>query len=228
MKVCEYLSVRRAYGLVRQATPASSRVTFDELGIMCHLANVNGPLRTSEIAEHQGVLRPTMTHRTGHLADLGLIERRMGEQDRRSVYCSLSEKGRAEVGRIVSEVCRNIKSGMPLSRCTPQRMSLIIDELARVSVSSAEMVLVSLEAGEDTRGRCVSELVSDLGLLQPTVSMAVASLSKAGLICRAASGGQMPAGVVLTDAGHERAHELEERLSAFRVGRTRAKRPSVL
>lgn len=81
MKVCEYLSVRRAFGLVRQSTPASGRVTFDELGIMCHLANVGKPLRTSEIAEHQGVLRPTMTHRAGHLSELGLIERRMGRSD---------------------------------------------------------------------------------------------------------------------------------------------------
>ena len=119
MKVCEYLSVRRAFGLVRQSTPASGRVTFDELGIMCHLANVGKPLRTSEIAEHQGVLRPTMTHRAGHLSELGLIERRMGRSDRRSVCCSLTDAGVSEVRRIVTGVCRNITAGMPLCRCTP-------------------------------------------------------------------------------------------------------------
>lgn len=144
MKVCEYLSVRRAFGLVRQSTPASGRVTFDELGIMCHLANVGKPLRTSEIAEHQGVLRPTMTHRAGHLSELGLIERRMGRTDRRSVCCSLTDAGVSEVRRIVTGVCRNITAGMPLCRCTPRRMSLIIDECARATVSSADMVLMAL------------------------------------------------------------------------------------
>ena len=163
MKVCEYLSVRRAFGLVRQSTPASGRITFDELGIMCHLANVGEPLRTSEIAEHQGVLRP---NRTGHLADLGFIERRMGENDRRSVFCSLTPAGVSEVRRVVTEMCRNITAGMPLCRCVPRRMSLIIDECARVSVSSADMVLVALsEVTDGQPGRSVSELVAFLGLL---------------------------------------------------------------
>lgn len=229
LKVCEYLSVRRAFGLVRQATPASGRITFDELGIMCHLANVGAPLRTSEIAEHQGVLRPTMTHRTGHLAELGFIERKMGESDRRSVCCSLSPAGAGEVRGIVASMCRNITSGMPLCRCTPRRMSLVIDECARAQLSSADMVLLALsEGGANAAPRTVSDLVSLLGLLQPTVSMAVSSLERSGLVERREPAGSGAAGVGLTPAGRERASELTERLDAFRVGRARTSGPSVL
>lgn len=229
MKVCEYLSVRRAFGLVRQSTPASGRITFDELGIMCHLANVGKPLRTSEIADHQGVLRPTMTHRAGHLAELGLIERRIGESDRRSVCCSLTDAGVREVRRIVTSVCRNITSGMPLCRCTPRRMSLIIDECARASVSSADMVLMALLCSGDGKGsRSVSELVSLLGLLQPTVSMAVSSLEKAGQVVRSGMDARGVVGVSLADPGRERAEKIEERLEAFHVGHARAGSPSVL
>lgn len=227
--MCEYLSVRRAFGLVRQSTPASGRITFDELGIMCHLANVGEPLRTSEIAEHQGVLRPTMTHRTGHLADLGFIERRMGENDRRSVFCSLTPAGVSEVRRVVTEMCRNITAGMPLCRCAPRRMSLIIDECVRVSVSSADMVLVALsEVTDGQPGRSVSELVAFLGLLQPTVSMAVSSLEKAGLAARVDLDARNTAGVRLTETGRVRAAKIAERLAAFRVGHARADSPTVL
>lgn len=229
MKVCEYLSVRRAFGLVRQSTPASGRVTFDELGIMCHLANVGKPLRTSEIAEHQGVLRPTMTHRAWHLSELGLIERRMGRTDRRSVCCSLTDAGVSEVRRIVTGVCRNITAGMPLCRCTPRRMSLIIDECARATVSSADMVLMALaDTADNERGRTVSELVSCLGLLQPTVSMAVSSLEKAGLAGRSEPDARGITGVRLADAGRRRARQVEEQLESLRVGHARANSPSVL
>lgn len=230
MKVCEYLSVRRAYGLVRQTTPATSRVTFDELGILCHLSNVNGPLRTSQIAEYQGVLRPTMTHRTGHLAELGLIERRPGERDRRNVYCHLSSTGVVAVRRMVADVCRNIKTDMPLGRCTDERMMRVIDGAARVSLSSADLVLMHLAfcCNEDDGLGSVGGLVDELGLLQPTVSMAVSSLKRSGLIERGEATGQAALSIALTEAGRDRAERLVAQVAEFKPARARARKSSVL
>ena len=68
MELREFMSVRRAYNLVRQETDTSRRLTFEEFAILCRLDIVNEPMKTSAIAEYQGALRPTMTHRTNHLA----------------------------------------------------------------------------------------------------------------------------------------------------------------
>lgn len=230
VKVCEYLSVCRAYGLVRQTTPATSRVTFDELGILCHLANVNGPLRTSQIAEYQGVLRPTMTHRTGHLAELGLIERKPGERDRRNVYCHLSSTGVVAIRRMVADVCRNIKTDMPLGRCTDERMMRIIDGAAQISFSSADLVLMQLAfCSDDGDGQgSVGGLVDGLGLLQPTVSMAVSSLKRAGYIERGDTPGQAALSIAITESGRARAEKLVAQVAEFRPARARARKSSVL
>lgn len=225
MNVREYMSVRRAFGLARQEMPASERITFEELGIMCHLGLAPDGLRTSEIAAYQGVLRPTMTHRTSHLASLGLIERTSGEQDRRSVCCALSERGASELDRIVLLVCDKIPTGMPMSRCTPQRMRHVLDAMGKVSLSSSDLVLLGVRTGAcGTDGAAsVGELVDGLGLLQPTVSMAVASLERAGDVVRPRTGeGRLaPAGIKLSEQGSGHAERLEARVSDVRVARPR-------
>ena len=94
MDLKEFMSVRRAYNAVRQSVPSEGRLTFEEFAILCRLDFTGAPMKTSDIAEYQGALRPTMTHRTNHLAGLGLIDRSEGENDRRNVVCSISEEGR--------------------------------------------------------------------------------------------------------------------------------------
>ena len=96
-------------------------------------------------------------------------------------------------------------------------------------MSSADMVLMALaDTADNERGRTVSELVSCLGLLQPTVSMAVSSLEKAGLAGRSEPDARGIAGVRLADAGRRRARQVEEQLESLRVGHARANSPSVL
>ncbi len=223
MNVREYLSVRRAFSLVRQGMPAEERITFEELAIACHLGNLGRPLRTSEIAEYQGVLRPTMTHRTGHLEELGLISREAGTTDRRSIWCSITELGLRRVESLCQSVCDHIKNGMPLSRCVAPRMQLVIDEMGSMSVSSSDLVLLGLVSHEENSEVSVGDLVGGLGLLQPTVSMAVSSLEKAGLVSRLRDevepGRALP--VRLTEAGRELAYELAKRVDAMRVRRPR-------
>lgn len=223
MNVREYLSVRRAYALVRQAEPAQERITFEEFAMLCHLANSSGMLRTSEIASYQGVLRPTMTHRTSHLAKLGLIERVSGESDRRSVCCSLSGEGMSSLERLLAAMCECIKAPMPLSRCKSGRMRRIVDAMGAVSPSSAELVLVCLldqreGMGPEEEGLAVCDLVSRLGLLQPTVSMAVGSLVESGDVHRVPlRGASRGLGVRLTPAGSERAHAFVGLIEALHV-----------
>ena len=63
MDLREYMSVRRAYNVVRQKVESDERLTFEEFAILCRLDVANAPLKTSAIAEYQSALRPTMTHR---------------------------------------------------------------------------------------------------------------------------------------------------------------------
>ena len=48
----EYMSVRRAYNLVRQSQPARDRLTFEEFAVLCRLQVAGEPLNTSVIAEY--------------------------------------------------------------------------------------------------------------------------------------------------------------------------------
>ena len=116
MQIREYLSVRRAFNLVRRSTDKASRLTFEEFSILCHLHYADGPLRTSDIAEYQHVLRPTMTHRTNRLERLAFIQRFAGESDRRTVCCSMTEAGEQYISRVAQSCATNIPAGMALNR----------------------------------------------------------------------------------------------------------------
>lgn len=224
MNVREYLSARRAFSLVRQDLPASERITFEELAMLCHMANSQGPLRTSQIAEYQRVLRPTMTHRTSHLARLGLIVRTGSDADRRSVCCSLSERGAHVLSELLRKMCDKIKPPMSLARCTPDRMGRIVNAMGVASLSSADLVLLGLMGAEGGEGLAVSDLVDSLGLLQPTVSMAVASLTTHGRVRRAGAGAPRGGLVLLTDEGRARALAITEEISSLRVKNARSSR----
>lgn len=219
MELREYLSVRRAYNLVRQDEPADVRLTFEEFSILCRLDMVGEPVKTSEIADYQGALRPTMTHRTNHLASLGLIERGEGTVDRRNVVCSISREGREHVELLCQRLCGSIPGGHALARTTPERVRRYVDAMGSVYVKAGDLVLIGLLASE---GACASitALVDALGLLQPTVSMSVSSLVESGLVRRGASvdGSRMMA-LYLTDAGAGVAEEIAERIASVVVRR---------
>ena len=144
MRVAAFLSVRRAYGLVRQQTEAPSRISFEELSALCRLRMADRPVRTSDLAHWQRVLRPTMTHRANHLATLGLIERGVGSDDRRSVCCSLSGDGAKRLEQDCAAICDRIGAGMPLSRCAPGRMVAVVSAMGQVAVDSADLVVLGL------------------------------------------------------------------------------------
>ena len=188
MDLKEFMSVRRAYNTVRQMVEAKDRLTFEEFAILCRLSEAEEPIKTSAIAEYQGALRPTMTHRTNHLSGLGLIERAEGEVDRRNVVCSISEAGRERVAELASLTRAQIPTGKALSRTSPERIVKYADAMGALFCKAGDLVLLGLYAAE-ADALTIMQIVDALGLLQPTVSMSVASLGERGLVERSHEAG---------------------------------------
>ena len=218
LKRDEYLAVRKAYNLVRKETPVSERITFEEMALLAHLALAESELPTSYLADHQGVLRPTMTHRTNHLHRIGCIERREGSIDRRNVCCSISAKGERTLSELLEKSCRYASKGEHLSRIKPDRMLAYADAMGTLSLGAAELTLmVLLERGPLT----VSGLVEALGVLQPTASMAVMRLEQDGLVARSDDAASRSILVALTDAGRDAADSIGESIDGVIVRRSR-------
>ena len=217
----EFMSVRRAYNLVRQETEGPERLTFEEFAILCRLSLATRPMKTSEIADYQGALRPTMTHRANHLAELGYIERDEGTHDRRNIVCSISAEGRARAMDLAKKTCAKIATGQPLARTVPSRMCKYVDAMGSVYCTAGELVQLSLH-GEDAEGGCtVTSLVAKLGLLQPTVSMSVATLVRKEYVERKRVDGMSVRSntIALTPRGREVTRPLAERIEGLVVRR---------
>lgn len=183
MDIKEYLSVRRAYNVVRQMVVPRERLTFEEFAILCRLSMTGEALKTSAIAEYQGALRPTMTHRTNHLAQLGFIDREKGEEDRRNVVCAITDDGRAELVRLADLTRSQIPTGKALSRTSAERIVKYGDAMGSVYFKASQLVLMGVYASENET-LSIMQIVDSLGLLQPTVSMSVANLADEGLVVR--------------------------------------------
>ncbi len=221
MELREYLSIRKSYNLVRQRMESDRRLTFVEFAILCRLTVLEGSMKTSEIAEYQGSLRPTMTHRTKHLAETGLITRTKGGEDRRNVVCAITSEGTAYVDEVCASVCDVLKGGDVLSRTTPQRIRFYVDAMGSVNCMSGDLVLLSVLEATDER-KTVSALVESLGLLQPTVSMSVAALERAGMVKRVRQGSDIRLShIELTEQGSERVNLLRDSIESLVVRRKR-------
>ena len=220
MELREYLAIRRAYNLARQDMPADRRLTFVELAILCRMDVLGRPMNTSEIAEYQGALRPTMTHRTKHLSELGFMVRSKGSSDRRNVICEISDEGREFVEQTCRLICDILHAGNILSRTTALRVARYVDAMGSLTCMSGELVLLGILQSE-TGSRTVSDLVNVLGLLQPTVSMSVAALEGEGLVMRLRQdeGATRSVDIVLTEAGETRAADIADEIRALVIRR---------
>lgn len=219
MDLKEFMSVRRAYNAVRQAVPSEERLTFEEFAILCRLDFAGEAMKTSDIAEYQGALRPTMTHRTNHLAGLGLIDRREGDSDRRNVVCAISEKGREHAESLADMTRTKIGSGRALSRTSADRIKKYVDAMGSYFCKAGDLVLLGIYAS-DEEGLTIMQIVEALGLLQPTVSMSVSALVEEGMVSRERRGAGVHATTVsLTQKGEERARGLAGDISKLVVRR---------
>ena len=213
----EYISIRRSYNLVRQDLDSSRRLTFQELAALCRLYNSKAGLKTSDIAAYQGCLRPTMTHRTKHLEQLGLIGRERGGSDRRNVVCTITEKGEARLAELCSEIRQVLAHGKVLTRIDSVRIKQYLLAMGQYYVQASDLVLVSL-AVSPREGVPIALIVGALGLLQPTVSMSVQALEERGLAKRDVPGAKAVK-AYLTDAGRMRAEDLIMCIEALVVKR---------
>lgn len=214
MEVREYLAIRRAYNTIRQRCDADKRLTFSEFAIACRLSLSPEGLRTSDIAEYQGCLRPTMTHRTKHLADLGFIIRTQGNTDRRNVLCCLSDDGEEMVAKLCSQT-RSELAHLLSNRPTTDHVRKYVDAMGSVDVMARDLVLLALYAELDGQAT-IGAIVDVLGFLQPTVSMSVSALACDGLLNRDASTrGKSSHPVSLTEEGRAEAKSLNDRIEAL-------------
>ena len=135
------------------------------------------------IAEYQSALRPTITHRTSHLARLGFIKRDEGTIDRRNVVCIITEKGVEAVEELSKLTCARIAPGQALSRTSFERIVMYVNAMGALYCRAADMVLLAiLDSPKDALS--ITEIVDALGLLQPTVSMSLTALAESGLVQR--------------------------------------------
>lgn len=219
MELREYMSIRRAYNLVRQDIEAKRRLTFSEFAILCRLTISGRGLKTSEIAEYQGALRPTMTHRTKHLSNLGLISSVKGSVDRRNVVCTVTDEGRACVRDLCERTRSQILPGQSLSRTTADRICRYIDAMGAIPCMAGELTLLGLSMGGE-EGMTISDLVNALGLLQPTVSMSVSTLVDEGVVTKSAEvPGSRFVNIRLTESGWAQVEDLRARISDVVVRR---------
>lgn len=219
MDAREYLSIRKAYNLVRQHADKPERLSFSEFSILCRLANCEGGMRTSDIADYQHVLRPTMTHRTKHLASMGLIEREQGSDDKRNIFCTISYKGLTVADKLCEATRSAIRPQEPLSRTTASRIRAYVDAMGSLNCDASELILLGIHV-LDGDEHTISALVDALGLLQPTVSMSVAALEGDGYVQRI---GDSRHGfhVGLTEKGGEAARDIVSRIGELVVRRRR-------
>ena len=214
MELKDYIAIRRAYNMVRQDTPKDERLTFEEFAILCRLELAESGLRTSDIAEYQSALRPTMTHRTNHLASQGLIERAEGNEDRRSVMCTITDAGHDRIEDLCRACGDILHNGTVLTRIEPARVRRYVDAMGALYIKASNLILIAMLENDGGPMR-IGRIASALGLLQPTVSMSINALIEDGLITRE---GNI---LTLTHEGHEVAEDLAAQIDAIVVRRDR-------
>ncbi|MGN0071368.1 MAG: MarR family transcriptional regulator [Atopobiaceae bacterium] len=205
----------------RRACPQASRLTFEEFAVLCHLHGTGERMKTSDIASYQGSLRPTMTHRMNHLVKLGFVSRAFGLEDRRNVWCTLTDEGAAFVEERADGMRRQIIADAPTRRLSKERIIRMSEAMGTHAFHAGDLMLLGLKefpGGEAT----ISDLVKLMGLLQPTVSMSIAALEEHGYVLRRqGTRDTRSVTVALTEAGESRALELEDEVQKMSPARSR-------
>lgn len=221
MELKEYIALRRAYSLERRASAQAPRLTFEEFAVLCHLRSAGEHMKTSDIATYQSSLRPTMTHRMNHLVKLGFVGRAFGLEDRRNVWCALTDEGAAFVEERAEAMRHQIIADAPSRRLSKDRIVRLVEAMGTHAFHAGDLMLLGL-SGMPEEEATISDLVKLLGLLQPTISMSIAALEEHGyVIRRQGTRDTRSVTVALTEEGKSRAHELEEEVQKMAPARSR-------
>jgi DNA-binding MarR family transcriptional regulator len=97
-----------------------------------------GTMHISEVASRLLVPRPQMTHLIDRLVDLGLVERRIDEADRRTINVALTGQARRMLKKMDSVIRDNV--GEALSSLSDEEMQELL-----ASVKKLREILSSLE-----------------------------------------------------------------------------------
>lgn len=118
-------------------------LTPSQLSVLGAVAR-HGPMRLSELADHEGV-NPTMLSRiVGKLCDEGLILRRSDDRDRRAFHVEVTEAGREQHDRIVARRTETLAAGL-------ERLSASDRERLLSALPALEMLVADLTAAHDAR-----------------------------------------------------------------------------
>jgi DNA-binding MarR family transcriptional regulator len=118
-------------------------LTPSQLSVLGAVAR-HGPMRLSELADHEGV-NPTMLSRiVGKLCDEGLILRRSDDRDRRAFHVEVTEAGREQHDRIVALRTETLAAG--LDRLSPSDRERLLGALPAL-----ELLVADLTAAHDAR-----------------------------------------------------------------------------
>jgi DNA-binding MarR family transcriptional regulator len=118
-------------------------LTASQLSVLGAVAR-HGPIRLSDLADHEGI-NPTMLSRiVGKLDDAGLIVRRCDDRDRRAFHVEVTPDGRAEHDRIVARRTETLATG--LARLTPEEREQLI-----AALPALEHLVTELATSSDTR-----------------------------------------------------------------------------
>lgn len=219
MELRNYLCIRCAYNLVRHEKKLALRMTFEEFSLLAHLYNEQLPINISELASYQKVMRPTMTQRINHLEKIGLLHRFKGLEDKRTIYCALTAEGTLRVYNLSQIILDYIpKSNVLRKRIDADRVLKMVDSMGECNASSADLCLLGL-LYLGGHAETINHLVELLGLLQPTVSMALSVLINEGCV-RREDVESRSVRIVLTELGLNRCKTLLNLVDGLKVSRS--------
>jgi DNA-binding MarR family transcriptional regulator len=117
---------------IRQNDP-TARVSMPQFGILVFLRRNEGAT-LSDLADHLGLLRPTMSKMVHAMVERGLVTRQAHPRDRRRVRLGLTEAGKqcfdAHESRMRQSLAELIKSFSAEERQTVTRAMLIVQAIA--------------------------------------------------------------------------------------------------
>ncbi len=98
------------------------------------VVEVHGPITPGNLAEHEGIRRPTCTRTIAALEEQGLVQRTPDPLDGRMAWLSVTPTGRKVVARTRRQgnelIARGIRSLQPEDLATLERAAEILDRIA--------------------------------------------------------------------------------------------------
>jgi DNA-binding MarR family transcriptional regulator len=95
-----------------------------------------GPLRTGDLARHEGVTGPTLSRIVAVLEDEGCIERTADTQDRRVVWLEATASGRRLLDEVARERARVFAERV--ARLTPEQTATLAAALDAIEALAAD------------------------------------------------------------------------------------------